>query len=108
MDEYREQLERRLGKAREVMRVMIHKAQREPKRIVFPEGEEDKILRASQILVDEKIAHADSAGTRSSHSAKAWRACTCIGTPFGLSIPRNLPIGNGMRKTSTVCASGEA
>jgi malate dehydrogenase (oxaloacetate-decarboxylating)(NADP+) len=56
MDEYREQLERRLGKAREVMRVMIHKAQRAPKRIVFPEGEEDKILRASQILVEEKIA----------------------------------------------------
>jgi len=54
--EYREQLERRLGKAREVMRVMIHKAQRAPKRIVFPEGEEDKILRASQILMDEKIA----------------------------------------------------
>ena len=56
MDEYREQLERRLGKAREVMRGMIHKAQRNPKRIVFPEGEEDKILRASQILVEEKIA----------------------------------------------------
>jgi malate dehydrogenase (oxaloacetate-decarboxylating)(NADP+) len=56
MNEYREQLERRLGKAREVMRVMIHKAQRAPKRIVFPEGEEDKILRASQILVEEKIA----------------------------------------------------
>jgi malate dehydrogenase (oxaloacetate-decarboxylating)(NADP+) len=54
--EYREQLERRLGKAREVMRVMINKAQRQPRRIVFPEGEEDKILRASQILVDEKIA----------------------------------------------------
>jgi malate dehydrogenase (oxaloacetate-decarboxylating)(NADP+) len=56
MNEYREQLERRLGKAREVMRVMIHKAQRAPRRIVFPEGEEDKVLRASQILVEEKIA----------------------------------------------------
>jgi malate dehydrogenase (oxaloacetate-decarboxylating)(NADP+) len=54
--EYREQLERRLGKAREVMRVMINKAQRQPLRIVFPEGEEEKILRASQILMDEKIA----------------------------------------------------
>jgi malate dehydrogenase (oxaloacetate-decarboxylating)(NADP+) len=51
-----EQLERRMGKAREVMRIMINKAQRQPKRIVFPEGEEEKILRASQILVDEKIA----------------------------------------------------
>jgi malate dehydrogenase (oxaloacetate-decarboxylating)(NADP+) len=54
--EYREQLERRMGKAREVMRIMINKAQRQPKRVVFPEGEEEKILRASQILVDEKIA----------------------------------------------------
>jgi malate dehydrogenase (oxaloacetate-decarboxylating)(NADP+) len=54
--EYREQLERRMGRAREVMRIMINKAQRQPRRIVFPEGEEDKILRASQILADEKIA----------------------------------------------------
>ena len=46
--DYREQLERRLGKAREVMRIMINKAQRQPKRIVFPEGEEDKILRAAK------------------------------------------------------------
>jgi malate dehydrogenase (oxaloacetate-decarboxylating)(NADP+) len=54
--EYREQLERRLGKAHEVMRVMILKAQRQPKRVVFPEGEEPKILRACQILMDEKTA----------------------------------------------------
>jgi malate dehydrogenase (oxaloacetate-decarboxylating)(NADP+) len=54
--EYREQLERRLGRAHEFMRVMIHKAQRSPMRVVFPEGEEAKILRACQILLDEKIA----------------------------------------------------
>ena len=54
--EYKEQLQRRLGKAQEIMRVMIHKAQKSPQRIVFPEGEESKILRACQILVDEKIA----------------------------------------------------
>jgi malate dehydrogenase (oxaloacetate-decarboxylating)(NADP+) len=54
--EYREQLERRLGKVQGVMRIMIHKAQQAPKRIVFPEGEEHKILRAAQILIDEKIA----------------------------------------------------
>jgi malate dehydrogenase (oxaloacetate-decarboxylating)(NADP+) len=54
--EYKEQLERRLGKSREVMRVMIHKAQRAPQRVVFPEGEESKMLRACQILLDEKIA----------------------------------------------------
>jgi len=54
--EYREQLEKRLGKAHEIMRIVIHKAQASPKRVVFPEGENDKVLRASHILVDEKIA----------------------------------------------------
>jgi malate dehydrogenase (oxaloacetate-decarboxylating)(NADP+) len=53
---YRDTLERRLGRSHEVMRIMIHKAQRSPKRVVFPEGSEDKILRAAQILIDEKIA----------------------------------------------------
>jgi malate dehydrogenase (oxaloacetate-decarboxylating)(NADP+) len=57
LEEYRERLERRLGKAHEVMRIMIHKAQSSPKRVVFPEGENEKILRAAHILVDEKIAY---------------------------------------------------
>jgi len=56
LHEYREQLERRLGKVQGVMRIMIHKAQQMPKRVVFTEGEESKILRAAQILIDEKIA----------------------------------------------------
>jgi malate dehydrogenase (oxaloacetate-decarboxylating)(NADP+) len=56
LDEYREQLERRLSKVHGVMRIMIHKAQQKPQRVVFPEGEETKILRAAQILVDEGIA----------------------------------------------------
>jgi malate dehydrogenase (oxaloacetate-decarboxylating)(NADP+) len=54
--QYREALERRLGKAHEIMRSMIHKAQKRPQRVVFTEGEEGKILRACQILMDEKIA----------------------------------------------------
>ncbi|MGJ5820933.1 NADP-dependent malic enzyme [Paludibaculum fermentans] len=56
LDEYREQLERRLGKSQEIMRMVIHKAQREPRRVVFPEGTQDKILRAAQVLIDEAIA----------------------------------------------------
>ncbi|HWR51166.1 MAG TPA: NADP-dependent malic enzyme [Bryobacteraceae bacterium] len=56
IEEYKEQLERRLGKSREVMRVVIQKARHAPKRLVFPEGEESKILRACQILLDENIA----------------------------------------------------
>ncbi|HUL44493.1 MAG TPA: NADP-dependent malic enzyme [Bacteroidota bacterium] len=61
---YRDSLEARLGKSREVMRFFIHKAQTAPKRIVFPEGEEEKILRAAQIIVDEKIAKPILLGSR--------------------------------------------
>ena len=56
IEEYKDQLERRLGRVQGVMRTMIHKAQRNPKNVVFPEGEEPKILRACQILHDEQIA----------------------------------------------------
>ena len=56
LNEYREQLERRLGKAHEISRVMIHKAQSNRKTIVFPEGENEKILRACHTLIEEKIA----------------------------------------------------
>ncbi|MCI0474203.1 MAG: NADP-dependent malic enzyme, partial [Ignavibacteria bacterium] len=56
-EEYKDSLEARLGKSREIMRFFIHKAQQVHKKIVFPEGEESKILRAAQIIVDEGIAH---------------------------------------------------
>lgn len=52
---YREQLERRRGKAHEIARLLIHKAQAKPKNVVFPEGESEKILRACHWLLEEKI-----------------------------------------------------
>ena len=57
LDSYRTQLERRLGKAYEVSRTMIHKAQANPKCVVFPEGDNEKILRACHTLVEEKIGN---------------------------------------------------
>ncbi len=53
---YRDALESRFGRGKEIMRGIIHKAQRKPARIVFPEGTEEKVLRASQIILDEGIA----------------------------------------------------
>jgi len=55
-DVYREYLESLLGKSREIMRVVINKAKKEPKKIVYPEGLEPKILRACQIITDEEMA----------------------------------------------------
>ncbi len=56
IDEYRDRLEAKLGRGREVMRTIIARAKKEAKRIVFPEGEEDKILRAAHVLIDEHVA----------------------------------------------------
>jgi len=55
LEQYREQLEARLGRARGIMRGIINRAVRDPKRIVFPEGEEPKIIRAARMIVDEGI-----------------------------------------------------
>jgi len=56
LEGYREQLEARLGRARGIMRGIINRAVRDPKRVVFPEGEEPKVIRAAQMIVDEGIA----------------------------------------------------
>jgi len=56
IEEYKEKLEARLGKAREVMRIVINKAKADPKRVVYPEGEENKIIRAAAIVIEEGIA----------------------------------------------------
>jgi malate dehydrogenase (oxaloacetate-decarboxylating)(NADP+) len=69
--QYREALERRLGRAYGVVRNMINKAQRQPRRVVFTEGEEGKILRACQILLDEKIAFPILLGNEDKIRAKA-------------------------------------
>jgi malate dehydrogenase (oxaloacetate-decarboxylating)(NADP+) len=56
LDDYRDQLEARLGRARGVMRGIINRAVRDPRKVVFPEGEEPKVIRAAQVIVDEGIA----------------------------------------------------
>jgi malate dehydrogenase (oxaloacetate-decarboxylating)(NADP+) len=56
LDEYREQLQRRLGRTYAVMQNIRNRAKAAPKRIVFSEGEHEKIVRASVRLVEENIA----------------------------------------------------
>ncbi|HEY2830593.1 MAG TPA: phosphate acetyltransferase, partial [Thermoanaerobaculia bacterium] len=56
-DAYRRRLENLLGRSRGVMQLIFDRAKRDPKRIVFPEGEQEKIIRAAKVLIDEQIAH---------------------------------------------------
>ncbi len=55
MPAYLRRLEAMLSRSSEVMSVVVQKARRDPKRIVFPEGEHPKILRAAKILAEEGI-----------------------------------------------------
>jgi len=68
---YKERLESLLGKSREVMRLAINKAKKFPKKIVFPEGWEPKIIRACQIIVDEGIAQPIILGSKENIEKKA-------------------------------------
>jgi len=53
---YRERLEARLGKSREMMRVVINKARQDPKRVALSEGDDEKMIRAAYQLIEEGIA----------------------------------------------------
>jgi malate dehydrogenase (oxaloacetate-decarboxylating)(NADP+) len=55
LDEYRDRLERRINPSRQVMRKIFGLAKATDARIVFTEGEDDKTLRAAQIVADERI-----------------------------------------------------
>jgi malate dehydrogenase (oxaloacetate-decarboxylating)(NADP+) len=64
VEAYREQLEARQGRARGIMRGIINRATRDPRRLVLPEGEEVKTIRAARILVDDGIAYPILLGKR--------------------------------------------
>jgi malate dehydrogenase (oxaloacetate-decarboxylating)(NADP+) len=54
---YEERLKERLGLSKELIRVMIHKAQKKPMKVVYPEGEEEKIIRAAHIVYNDNMAY---------------------------------------------------
>ena len=54
-EKYADELEERLGRSKQFMNFIFNKARQKPQRIVFPEGDEVKILRAVQILVDQNL-----------------------------------------------------
>jgi malate dehydrogenase (oxaloacetate-decarboxylating)(NADP+) len=56
LDEYRDKLERQLSPTRMAVRKIFTIARSMPRRVVFPEGESDKIIKAAGIVRDEQIA----------------------------------------------------
>src|SRR3954469_17741616 len=54
---YHRRLETLISRRLELMRGIVDQARHSPRRVVFPEGEHEQILRAAKVLVDEGIAH---------------------------------------------------
>jgi malate dehydrogenase (oxaloacetate-decarboxylating)(NADP+) len=63
-EEYREELEARLGKSREMMRIVINKAKSDPKRVALGEGDDEKMIRAAYQMAEEGIAEPVLLGDR--------------------------------------------
>jgi len=55
-DAYKEELKKRMGLDNKMMDAITAKAQKNPKRVVFAEAENENILKAVQIVVEDKIA----------------------------------------------------
>ncbi|ELZ32854.1 bifunctional malic enzyme oxidoreductase/phosphotransacetylase, partial [Halogeometricum pallidum JCM 14848] len=55
--EYEETLEARLGKSREMMRVVLNKAKSDPKRVALAEGTDEKMIRAAYQIQEQGIAY---------------------------------------------------
>lgn len=56
LDRYREELETRMGRSRLMMRVVMNKAKRSPRRVLLVNGEHEKMVRAAHQIAEEKLA----------------------------------------------------
>jgi malate dehydrogenase (oxaloacetate-decarboxylating)(NADP+) len=56
LEAYRGELESRLNKTRHVCRQIISRAKSAPRRVVYPEGLDEKIMQAARMVADEGIA----------------------------------------------------
>lgn len=56
-DKYRDELMERLGADNKIVRLLLNRARMQPKRVVFTEADQLDVLKAAQIVHEEKIAH---------------------------------------------------
>ncbi len=63
-DAYENELEKFVYRSGQLMRPVFDVARQSPRRVVYAEGEEDRVLRAVQTVVDEGLAHPTLIGRR--------------------------------------------
>ena len=77
LDVYRDQLQQFVYSSGFVMKPLFAAAKEQPRRIVYAEGEDERVLRAVQVVVDEKLARPIVIGRPSGHRASRSSATDC-------------------------------
>ena len=77
-DAYRERLNRFVFRTGFIMKPVFAQAKSERKRVVYAEGEDERVLRATQVVIEEELAHPVLVGRPAVVAARLER--------FGLSI----------------------
>ncbi|WP_267162043.1 NADP-dependent malic enzyme [Halovenus salina] len=80
--EHRERLEARLGKSREMMRVVLNKAKSDPKRLVLAEGNDEKMIRAAYQIAEQGIGKPVLIGDQE----RIWATMENLGLSFDPEI----------------------
>jgi malate dehydrogenase (oxaloacetate-decarboxylating)(NADP+) len=73
LDAYRRSLEQFVFRSGQLMRPVFEMARQAPKRVVFAEGEDERVLRAVQTVIDERIAQPILIGRRAAIEAAIGR-----------------------------------
>lgn len=82
MDAYKNQLSARLSPTAGMLQVIVDKVRRDPKRVVFAEGEEERVIRAAITFRDSASAIRSSSGEK---RRCATRCATSALTPIQIS-----------------------
>jgi malate dehydrogenase (oxaloacetate-decarboxylating)(NADP+) len=84
LDAYRQQLTRFIYQTGMVMRPVFATAREKPARVVYAEGEDERVLRAMQVVRDERLAQPILIGRPAVIAMRMPHDCT------GRSLPREI------------------
>jgi malate dehydrogenase (oxaloacetate-decarboxylating)(NADP+) len=92
-DAYVEQLDRFVFRSGFIMKPLFAKARKEPMRVIYAEGEDERVLRAVQVVLEEKIARPILVGRPNVVATRLKRAGFSIkpGEDFDLINPEDDP-----------------
>ncbi len=93
MDAYREELSRFVFRSGFIMKPLFAQAKAEPKRVIYAEGEDERVLRAAQVVLEEGMAIPILIGRPSVVEARIKRFGLAIqpGRDFELVNPEDDP-----------------